>query len=100
MHAADKFNTACVKQSFKRFNYSFDSKLSEAVGVKGSPTLVINGAIVQSGRSSAAFLDTICQAFTEGSVPELCAGELDSANPAPGFGWDVTVPEGTAASCG
>jgi len=36
---------------------------NEKYGVQGSPTLVINGAQVSSGRSPAAYLATICAAF-------------------------------------
>jgi len=91
--------TECVDSGKWEDYYGFDSDLSEAAGVRGSPTLVINGQIVQSGRSSAAYLDTICQAFTDESVPELCGGTLDDTNPAPGFGWDGGSSGGTTAQC-
>lgn len=89
----------CIDSGRSDEYYEFDSQLSEAAGVRGSPTLVINGQIVQSGRSSAAYLDTICQAFTDESVPELCGGTLDDTNPAPGFGWDGGSSGGTTAQC-
>jgi len=65
----------------------------------GNNQAEVNGQIVQSGRSSAAYLDTICQAFTDESVPELCGGTLDDTNPAPGFGWDGGSSGGTTAQC-
>lgn len=53
-------------------------------GVKGSPSLVINGQNVSSGRDSASLLKTICSAFN--SQPEECNKQLSAAAPAPGFG--------------
>lgn len=61
-------------------------------GVQGSPTLVINGKQVESGRSPAAFLTTICGAFN--NPPAECGAQLDTATPGPGFG------DATAANTG
>ncbi len=76
--------------------YESDSDLSEGYGVQGSPTLVINGVIVSSARSPAAYLDTICQAFND--APEECGTELSSSTPSAGFGWDTTGSS-TSAQC-
>lgn len=65
-------------------------------GVQGSPTLVINGAQVESGRDSKSLLATICTAFN--NAPEECSTELSSASPAPGFGSGTTNAS-TDASC-
>lgn len=65
-------------------------------GVGGSPTLVINGETIQSGRDSASLLTTICSAFTES--PEECSSTLSSASPSAGFGYG-TAAAGTDASC-
>lgn len=65
-------------------------------GVSGSPTLVINGAQVDSGRSPAALLKTICGAFN--TPPAECNAVLDSASPAPGFGVGTTTAT-APASC-
>lgn len=65
-------------------------------GVQGSPTLVINGTQVESGRDSKSLLTTICTAFNK--VPEECSAELSSASPAPGFG-EGTTNASTDASC-
>jgi len=67
--------------------YAADSALSEGYGVRGSPTLVINGAQVSAGRSEAAMLTAICSAFNE--APDACNSELNTANPTPGFGWET-----------
>jgi hypothetical protein len=79
--------------------YAADSALSEGYGVRGSPTLIINGEIAQSGRSPSAYLATICNAFTEGNVPEECSEELNSASPSPGFGYTASAGGSTQAQC-
>jgi glutaredoxin len=66
-------------------------------GVRGSPTLVINGATASSSRSPAAYLATICGYFNE--PPEECEEELSSTNPSPGFGYEEAAASNTAAQC-
>ena len=68
--------------------YAEDSGLSEDYGVQGSPTLIINGQIVSSSRSPAAYLATICQAFND--VPSECEETLSSTTPSPMWGWDAS----------
>jgi hypothetical protein len=69
--------------------YATDSELSEGYGVRGSPTLVVNGVIADSGRSADAYLNTICGAFND--APDECADlDLDDASPSPGFGYGTT----------
>jgi len=78
----------CVENRYDDY-YAEDSELSEGYGVRGSPTLVVNGVIAQSGRSSDAYLKTICSAFN--NAPSECETlELDSASPSPGFGYGTT----------
>ncbi len=55
-------------------------------GVQGSPTLVINGEQVESGRDSASLAKVVCGAFTDGKAPKECSNTFASATPAPGFG--------------
>ncbi|MBP7708720.1 thioredoxin domain-containing protein [Candidatus Pacearchaeota archaeon] len=83
----------CIDTKYDGY-YAADSALSEGYAVQGSPTLVINGVQVNTGRSPAAMLATICSAFNV--APEECNTQLDSANPSAGFGW--TVSQGNAAS--
>lgn len=66
-------------------------------GVQGSPSLVINGAKVPSGRDSASILKLVCSAFE--NQPEECETELSPAAPAAGFGWEGTGAN-SDASCG
>ncbi len=65
-------------------------------GVSGSPTLVINGQKVSSGRDPSSLLTTICGAFNE--QPAECDTELSSDNPSAGFGFETTGPA-TDAQC-
>lgn len=57
---------------------------NEKYGVKGSPSLVINGRQADSGRDSASLLKVICSAFN--SQPEECNQTLSSTSPSAGFG--------------
>ena len=83
------------KGNYPTFNIYKESNEKYAVG--GSPTLVINGTTVKSGRDSASLLSTICAAFN--ISPAECSTELSSAEPAPGFGTGASASSGTDASC-
>ena len=68
-------------------------------GVRGSPTLVINGKTVNSGRNAQSLLNTICGAFT--SEPGECDTDMASfGSPSPGFGFDTQGGSATTAGCG
>jgi len=75
--------------------YSAEEENSQSQGVSGSPTLIINGVKANSGRDSASYLDTICQAFSDGSVPTECGQQLSSVSPSPGFGTSAGTSSGT-----
>lgn len=79
---------------YPQFNIHKDENVK--YGVKGSPTLVINGATASAGRDSASLLTAICSGFE--TAPEECSTQLPSASPAPGFGFDKTGAA-TDASC-
>ncbi|MCK4552708.1 thioredoxin domain-containing protein [Candidatus Pacearchaeota archaeon] len=83
----------CVSNNADGY-YAEDSDLSNDYGVQGSPTLVINGEIISSARSPAAYLETICQAFNE--MPSECELELDTSSPSPMWGWDASGSDTTA----
>jgi len=68
-------------------------------GVQGSPTLVINGQEISSGRDSASLAATICGAFTDGKKPAECDKTFASAAPTPGFGEGTTDSSNNAANC-
>lgn len=68
---------------------------NDKYNVGGSPTLIINGQDIQSGRDSASLLATICGAFN--NAPSECSAKLSSASPSAGFGTG-TAPAGSAAA--
>ncbi len=78
----------CISSGRSDEYYASDSELSEGYGVGGSPTLIINGQKVSSGRSPSVMLETICSAFTDSARPAACDLELSTVSPSPGFGWD------------
>lgn len=84
------------KGNFPTFNIFKDDV--DKYGVSGSPTLVINGVNVQANRDSASLLAAICTGFID--EPEACSSELSSASPSPGFGYDTTSEDTSAAQCG
>ena len=86
---------SCIKGRAQQY-YSEDAELSKKYGVRGSPTLVINGVIVQSGRSQAAYLLTICSTFV--SPPEECEESVSNITPSPGFGYRTA--SSSSGSCG
>lgn len=108
---------ACIAKTDKEFDVSkgladkskwngrfppfpIDAKLAKQYGVKGSPTLVVNDVVVQTGRSPKALRDAICKGFK--TPPPECTKELDDANPSPGFGFNK-AKEGqgsSGAACG
>ena len=69
-------------------------------GVRGSPTLVVNGASASSSRDAQSLLNTICAAFND--APEECNFDLSGeGNPSPGFGFTPATGANTAAAqCG
>lgn len=85
-----------VSGQFPQFNiYKEDN---EKYGVQGSPTLVINGEVIQAGRDSASLLAAVCSGFDE--QPEECQTELSSESPSPGFGVGTATGASADAGCG
>jgi hypothetical protein len=87
-----------VSGQFPQFNISKAD--NEKYGVQGSPTLVINGELIQSGRDSASLMKAICSAFN--TQPAACQTEMSSDAPAPGFGSGTAAAANanTTADCG
>jgi len=75
--------------------YAADSELSEGYGVRGSPTLIINGVESRAGRSPASYLSGICDAFN--NAPEECNEQLSLSTPSAGFGYNEGTD--TIAQC-
>jgi len=76
--------------------YAAEEANSKSNGVSGSPTVIINGKNVQSGRDSASYLKTICSAFN--AAPAECNETLSSSSPSAGFG-SSTSGDTSAAQC-
>lgn len=80
--------TKCVADTNKQFNptekaMGLNKDETVKFGVQGSPTLVINGTTVASGRDSASVLKAICSGFT--TQPKECQAKLSATSPAAGF---------------
>jgi len=85
----DNFNNKVGYQgTYPGFDVYKADNLKYNVG--GSPTLIINGQEIASGRDSASLLKTICSAFK--NQPKECSTVLSGASPSAGFG------SGTAAN--
>lgn len=92
-----RLNT-CIDTNAKKY-YAKDSELSKTYGVQGSPTLILNNAQKESGRSSSAFLNTICSSFN--IKPNECSNGILSQEPGPGFGTSASASnQGSIGGCG
>ncbi|MBD3252971.1 hypothetical protein GF386_04520 [Candidatus Pacearchaeota archaeon] len=77
--------------------FDVHKELNDEYGIGGSPTLVINGQQVSSGRDSASYLSVVCSSFN--NPPEECNEELSSASPSAGFGYSESSGGSTDAQC-
>ena len=78
----------CVEEAKKQYNptekaFDIDKTDNEKYGVQGSPTLVVNGTTISSGRDSASVLKAICSGFK--NPPKECSNALSSTAPTAGF---------------
>lgn len=64
--------------------YPVEDELNSMYGVRGSPSVVINGVTVSVSRSAEAFKQAVCDAFIE--APEECSTVLDTNQEQPSFG--------------
>ncbi|MFH1412517.1 MAG: hypothetical protein ABIG10_00605 [bacterium] len=64
--------------------------------VSGSPTLILNGEKVSTGRDSDSLLATICNGFI--TKPAACNQSISSSVPGPGFGAGTS--DSSAGGCG
>jgi len=101
---------ACVKKtdSDNQLSQNFKSDVASSpfvlttadnkkYGVTGSPTLIVNGTTIGSGRDSASLLKAVCSGFD--NQPAECAATLSSSAPSASFG-EGTATDSTSASCG
>ncbi|MBU4484278.1 hypothetical protein KKA47_02525 [bacterium] len=79
--------------------FNVDADLAKKYGVRGSPTIVINDAVANTGRSPNDLLAAICKGFK--NPPAECKKELEKTAPSPGFGFKGGAGDKAAqASCG
>lgn len=77
--------------------YPVYQDLNDQYGVQGSPTLVINGTVVDGvARNPEAVKQAICAAFTD--APAECSNALSTVSTGAGFG--NTAGTASAAECG
>ncbi len=76
--------------------YNVYADLNSKYGVRGSPTMVINGKTVSITRSPEAVKQAVCNAFN--TPPEECNENLSAAQMSPGFGGGTA--SGSGGSCG
>lgn len=91
---------SCVADATKQFNpteksFSINVDDNAKYGVQGSPTLVVNGTTLSSGRDSASILKAICSGFTK--QPAECSKKLSATAPGAGFD-DQIAAAGKAAT--
>jgi glutaredoxin len=95
---SDQFNDKATWLSGRFPLFGVHKDLNEKYGIRGSPSLVINGEQVQSNRSPEAYLSAICGAFNK--VPKECNEKVDAAAPSPGFGFKTTGGATAGGGCG
>jgi len=93
----NKINACMTKDAEALYNK--DLAKASALGISGSPTIVLNGVEASlSNRSPAGVQELVCSAFN--TAPSECSATTLSANAAsPGFGF-VTGAATSSASCG
>lgn len=84
----------CIKNRAERY-LQYDAELNKKYGVKGSPTVIINGKEVYISRSPSAIASVICSYFKE--KPKQCNIKFSEEIPSPGFGSGIG---GSVGSCG
>jgi len=90
----DKTTWTQSNPSYPTFDVYKADNLKYNIG--GSPTLVVNGEEITTGRDANSLLATICSAFE--NLPQECEQELSSEIPSPGFGY-TTTETATDATC-
>lgn len=87
----------CISSGKGEEYYAEDSALSKQYGVKGSPTLVINGVQSNAGRAPSSYLTGICSAYN--NAPVACNSTLSTETPSAGFGYNAGSDSAAAAQC-
>jgi hypothetical protein len=88
-----KISESFTETGYPPFNVHKD--LNEKYGVRGSPTLVINDAVLNVERSPEKVKEAICDAFS--NPPAECEQKLPDENTSPGFG--MATGSSSSGSC-
>jgi protein-disulfide isomerase len=83
------------KRQYPTFNT--DNTENKKYGVGSSPTFIINGETISSGRDSASLLKAICSGFK--NTPEECDKKLSTTTPAAGFGSGKASSTASEGGC-
>lgn len=67
-------------------------------GVQGSPSMVVNGVQVSTGRDAQSLMNVVCAGFKE--KPAECDEKMDAASPSPGFGYNAAAGSASTGGCG
>ncbi|NOX71666.1 MAG: hypothetical protein GXO64_03125 [Candidatus Micrarchaeota archaeon] len=79
--------------------YKVDDADNAKYGIRGSPTVVINGKIAQVyPRDPETVKEYLCCAFE--NPPDECSETLSKDNPSSGPGWSTASSGGSGAGCG
>ncbi|MFA4953064.1 MAG: hypothetical protein WC584_02485 [Candidatus Pacearchaeota archaeon] len=84
---ANKINSCMNANGDKLYNAELSN--SEAKGVSGSPTIIINGVETSLSRSPDAVKTAICAAFN--TAPSECSQTLSGSSASAGFGVSVST---------
>lgn len=92
---------ACVADSGRGLAYAkTDADLTTQYSIKGSPTLIVDGAEVSEfdfgGRTAESVKSIICCSMTD--QPQSCSAELDTSSAASSFSTSYTSSSGSNAS--
>ena len=94
----EKFNDKSTWSGGRYPLFDVDKESNDKYGVRGSPTLVINGITAEKvRRDPASLLNAICIGFKD--KPAECNEKLSSANPSPGFGFEEGSSTSTGGQC-
>jgi hypothetical protein len=98
----------CVTDTQKQLNptekdFNVNKEDADKYAVQGSPTMVVNGTTISSGRDSASVLKGICSGFI--NQPDECKKQLSAAAAGAGFDDQITKASSSGAassdaSCG
>ena len=84
------FNDESTWSSGRYPLFNIHKEENDKYGVRGSPSLALNGVKVESfARDPASLLDTVCIGFED--KPAECDEELGSETPSPGFGFETAA---------